>query len=75
MKYVTPYAELLSLEKQDILTFSFQQEGNASNDILDFEVHTVFGVVALYNVFKESLTASCANAVYKSVTEFFNHYL
>lgn len=37
MKYVTPYAELLSLEKQDILTFSFQQEGNASNDILDFE--------------------------------------
>ena len=36
MKYVAPYAMLFTLEEQDILTFSFQEEGNADNDVLDF---------------------------------------
>lgn len=36
MKYTTPYAELFSIPEQDILTFSFQAEGNAASDVLDF---------------------------------------
>jgi hypothetical protein len=36
MKYVTPFAEIISASKQDILTFSVQKEGDARSDVLDF---------------------------------------
>ena len=37
MKYVTPSATVIAMPDQDILTFSFQQEGNAQSDIMNFE--------------------------------------
>ena len=37
MKYTTPYAEIVCIPQQDVLTFSFQNEGNAASDVLDFD--------------------------------------
>jgi len=37
MKYVAPYAMVVLMPDQDILTFSFQEEGNAQSDYINFD--------------------------------------
>lgn len=36
MKYTTPYVELIHFISQDVLTLSYQAEGDAASDVLDF---------------------------------------
>ena len=36
MKYTTPYVELVCISEQDVLTFSYQAQGDAASDVLDF---------------------------------------
>ena len=36
MKYTTPYVELINFISQDVLTLSYQEQGDASYDVLDF---------------------------------------
>ena len=37
MKYVTPSLMIVAMSDQDVLTFSFQEEGNAPSDIIHFD--------------------------------------
>lgn len=37
MKYVTPSAMIVAMPDQDILTFSYQDAGNAQSDIIYFD--------------------------------------